>query len=50
MKGIEPFVALLVSAWIETLGYRINDRMTQVALLVSAWIETLRALRDKLGD
>ena len=33
-------VALLVSAWIETLSVSIAKEVDYVALLVSAWIET----------
>ena len=34
------FVALLVSAWIETYSKHMKPSHTFVALLVSAWIET----------
>ena len=36
-------VAPRVGAWIETLGYRVNDRMSSVAPRVGAWIETCPA-------
>ena len=34
-------VALLVSAWIETLDLKVVKSLDIVALLVSAWIETI---------
>ena len=37
----ERMVALLVSAWIETLNSPLCEPIMSVALLVSAWIETL---------
>ena len=37
----ERMVALLVSAWIETLNSPLCEPIMSVALLVSAWIETI---------
>ena len=38
--SLDEFVALLVSAWIETDLVGVIDPDDEVALLVSAWIET----------
>ena len=37
-------VALLVSAWIETLEKLSKEKTISVALLVSAWIETSKRI------
>ena len=43
-------VALLVSAWIETLADIHFNVISGVALLVSAWIETAKAIYILLVD